>query len=210
MNVLAPLNYFTSPNFVRTDVQAGVLRSRGGTRLVGLSADFLHGFVSACEHEAGSATPVILRRCGLFYGARLARRIESELNSHLTAPLRDCQMLEFDGLIKDLWQGLGMGEIDIGWTHGRDGFLPVSLVNSPLQDIGPKGHVADDTFCGILEGFFRHFAAEGLTCLQSGDQRLGDKSGTTFVLAVPEILPRLQSLIRAKTAHAQIIAQLTT
>lgn len=210
MSVFAPLNYFTSPNFLCADVQSGVVRSRGGTRLVGLSADFLRGFVSACEHEAGSATPVILRRCGLFYGARLARRIESELNAHLTAPLRDCQMIEFDGLLKDLWRGLGMGEIDIGWEHGQHGFLPVSLVNSPLQDIGPKGHVADDTFCGILEGFLGHFAVECLTCLQSGDLRLGDKSGTTFVLAVPDILPRLQSLIQAKTAHAQIVSQLAT
>lgn len=210
MSVYAPLNYFTSPSFLRADVQAGVVRSRGGTRLVGLSADFLRGFVRACEHEAGSATQVILRRCGLFYGARLARRIEAELNAHLTAPLRDCQMLEFDGLLKDLWVGLGMGEVEIGWAHGQHGFVPVSLVNSPLQDIGPKGHVADDTFCGLFEGFLGHFADEGLTCLQTGDLRLGDKSGTTFVLAVPDVLPRLQSLIRAKLAHPQIVAQLDT
>lgn len=210
MNVLAPLNYFTSPNFLRADLQAGVLRSRGGTRLVGLSADFLRGFVRACEHEAGAATPVILRRCGLFYGGRLARRIEGELNAHLTAPLRDCLMLEFDGLLKDLWCGLGMGELEVGWPCGQRGFLPVTLVNSPLQDIGPSGHVADDTFCGLLEGFFGHFATDGLTCLQTGDLRLGDKAGTTFILAVPDVLPRLQSLIRSKTAHAAIVSQLDT
>jgi hypothetical protein len=79
-----------------------------------------------------------------------------------------------------------------------------------MQDIGPKGHVADDMFCGIIEGFLDHFTQEPLSCVQTGDLRLGDKQGTTFILAAAELLPRLQASVAAKTPHLQLVAQLSS
>ena len=208
MEPLRPLRYFSSPAFLQADVKAGVLRSRGGTRLVGISTDFLRGFVTACEHETGPATPMILRRCGQFFGSRLGKRYEGELSRYLGQGLRDATMGEFDILIKDLWDGCGLGDLTIDWSAGAQGFLPVRLAHSPMQDIGPQGHVADDMFCGVIEGFVNHFSGDNLTCVQTGDARLGDKEGTTFVLAGAELLPRLQSLVKASTPHAQLVAQL--
>ena len=68
MEALRPLNYFSHPAFLQVDLKAGVLRSRGGARLIGVNEDFLRGFVLACEHEVGPATPLILRRCGQRFG----------------------------------------------------------------------------------------------------------------------------------------------
>lgn len=64
MSVGGRINYFTDPAFLSFDNRAGILRSRGGTRMLGVSEDFLRGFVDACEYETGQATPGILRRCG--------------------------------------------------------------------------------------------------------------------------------------------------
>lgn len=208
MDPLLPLNYFSSPAFLRCDLKAGVLRSRGGTRLVGISEDFLRGFVLACEHEAGPATVLILRRCGFRFGARLAMRYESELGHYLHCSLRDCTMGEFDVMVQDLWRGSGLGDIAIGWAYGRHGFLPVKLTDSPMQDIGPKGHVADDMFCGVIEGFVSHFAADSLTCTQTGDARLGSKAGTTFILAGTALRPRIEALVAKKVAHLDIVDEL--
>ncbi len=208
MDNFRPLNYFSSAAFLTTELKAGVLRSPGGARLVGVNEDFLRGFVLACEHEAGPATVLILRRCGRRFGSRLAERCEKELNGYLGRSLRDLTMSEFDVLVRDLWRGLGLGDIAIGWAHGQNGFLPVKLVGSPMQDIGPKGHVADDMFCGVIEGFIGHFAVATLTCIQTGDVRTGSKEGTTFVLVGPELQPRIEPLIGNKTAHSEIIAQL--
>jgi len=208
MTPLRPLNYFSSSTFLHTDLKAGVLRSRGGTRLVGISEDFLRGFVLACEHEAGPATVLILRRCGRRFGSRLAMRCESETSSYRGQSLRDFNMGEFDVIVRDMWHGFGLGEISIDWACGKHGFLPVKLTDSPMQDIGPKGHVADDMFCGIVEGFIGYFSADSLTCVQTGDARLGSKEGTTFILAGPELLPRVESLLAAKTAHSAIVSQI--
>lgn len=210
MDTLRPLNYFTSPSFVRADLQAGVLRTRLGTRLVGIGEDFLRGFVAACEHETGPATVLILRRCGRRFGGRLAQRYEGELTSYLGRSLRDLSMGEFDALVRDLWRGSGLGDIHISWELGQYGFLAVKLVGSPMQDIGPKGHVADDMFCGVIEGFVGHFTASPLLCVQTGDARLGSKEGTTFILAGAELMPRIEPMVSDHAAHSAIVASLSS
>lgn len=202
------LNYFTHPSFLRLDVAAGILRSRGGTRLVGISDDFLRGFVLALEHETETATPHILKRCGVFFGERLARRFEQELSAYAGVSLRDRPMLEFEALLCDLWQGTGLGALSVDFSRGAQGFLPVKLENSPMQDIGPKGHVADDLLCGILEGFVGHFAERGLRCKQTGDVRVGDKEGTTFILTSEDTMPQVEALVQQRQRHSQIVARL--
>lgn len=208
MDSLRALNYFSSPAFLQVELKSGVLRSRGGARLVGISEDFLRGFVLACEHEAGPATTLILRRCGRSFGQRLAQRCERELTDYLGGSLRDRSMLEFDTILMNLWQGLGFGNLSIDWEKGQYGILPVKLSDSPMQDIGPKGHVSDDMFCGLIEGLIEHFAASSLTCVQTGDVRLGSKEGTTFILAGPDVQSRLLQLVDSKLTHSAIVAQL--
>ena len=208
MNERRDLNYFTSPAFLTLDARRGVLRSRGGARLLAVSDDFLRGFVTACEHEAGSAAAFILRRCGRFFGERLARRFEFEINGFAGVAIRDRPMVEFDALIRDLWRGCGLGDLDVEWERGAHGFLAVRLDKSPMQDIGPSGHVGDDMFCGVLEGFFASFCDGDLRCVQTGDRRLGDREGTTFVLAPFEAAKRIEAMVADKTPHGRIVDSL--
>lgn len=202
------LNYFTHPEFVTFDVKAGVLKSRGGTRLIAVSEDFLRGFVTACEHETGPAASMVLRRCGEFFGQRLARRFEAELGQFAGISVRDRKMAEFDALIRDLWAGCGLGVLTIGWESGAHGFLPIWLRDSPMQDIGPSGHVGDDMFTGILGGFFGSFCDAEMRCVQTGDARLGDKEGTTFVVAPFEIAKRVEGMRANRAPHREIVAML--
>ena len=101
-------------------------------------------------------------------------------------------MAHFEALIMDLFSGLEWGQIQIDFATQEDTILPVSLQNSPMQDIGPKGHVADDLFCGLL-GLFPCFAGDDIVCIQTGDLRLGSKDGTTFLLAFPDQVKRVSS-----------------
>lgn len=202
------LNYFTHPEFVALDVKAGVLRSRGGTRMLAVGEDFLRGFVAACEHETGPAAPMVLRRCGEFFGQRLARRFEAELGQFSGVSVRDRKMAEFDLLIRDMWAGCGLGKIAVDWSMGQHGFLPVELVDSPMQDIGPSGHVGDDMFTGIIGGFIGSFCDAEMRCVQTGDARLGDRDGTTFIVAPFEIAKRVEGLKANRAPHREIVAAL--
>ncbi len=205
MNRRRELNYFSNPAFLQLDVRRGVLRSRGGTRMLGVSEDFLSGFVVACEDEAGSAAPFILRRCGYFFGTRLARRFEQELADFSGQSVRDRPMIEFDILLRDLWLASGLGELDVDWEQGVHGFISMRLTNSPMQDIGPSGHIGEDMFTGVLEGFFSTFGDGEMRCVQTGDRRLGDRDGTTFILAPFETAKRVETMVAEKTPHTRIV-----
>ena len=204
------LNYFTSPDYLHLAEASGVLQSRGGTRMRAVSEDFLPGFLSACEQEAGKAAPVILRSCGSFLGGHLARRFASELSRYAGISLRDRSMLELEGLLEDLWNGCGYGTLSIDWAKSSAGIIPVRLENSPMQDIGPQGHSSDDLFCGVFEGFIGYFAESGLRCIQTGDLRLGDKEGTTFILGFEDGIKRIQSLLAEKQTHSRIVERLSS
>lgn len=202
------LNVFSTPDFITLNIAAGVMRSRGGTRMIAVNDDFLQGFVAACEHEAGQATPIILRRCGTFFGKRLAQRFENELTSYADMPLRDRSMVEFGALLQDMFSGFGMGRIDIDWEKGPEGYLPIRLDGSPMQDIGPKGHTADDLFSGILEGFFTAFVDAPVACVQTGDKRLGSKDGTTFIVVVGDRVDDVERFVAEQLPHREIVQRL--
>ena len=198
---------FGRPDYLTFDVDAGVLRNRCENRLIAVNDLWLRGFVSALEHETAGAAPGILRRCGQVFGGRLAQRFESEVSQLGDVHLRDRTMNEFCVLLDDFWQASGMGELDIDWEHAER-FVSIRLVGSPMQDLGPSGHVGDDLFAGILTGFFEHFADTDIKLVQSGDQRLGDKDGTTFLLGSPEVIERARKLRQGKVRHGEIVKQL--
>lgn len=204
-----PLTYYARPSFLRFDVKAGVLRSPGGTRMLVVNDDFLRGFVAACEHETGPAAALVLRRCGEVFGARLARRFEAEASQLAGSSLRDRSMAEFDAMIHDLWDGCGLGAIEVDWTRGEHGFLAIRLRDSPMQDIGPSGHVGDELFCGIFGGFFGEFSDADLRCVQTGDARLGDADGTTFIVAPFALAKRIEGLRANRTRHREIVEALS-
>ncbi|MEM6370779.1 MAG: hypothetical protein AAGD10_07185 [Myxococcota bacterium] len=200
-------NYFSSPAHVAFNVQRGIFETRSGGRLIAVNEDWLRGFVTALEYEAGQATPAILQRCGEFFGKRLAQRFDKELSDYAQVPLRDRSMNEFIRLLDDMWTSYGMGKLEIDWTHAEN-FISMRLRASPMQDIGPSGHVGDDLFCGVLSGFFGHFSEAPIEILQTGDERLGDRDGTTFVIGSPDFVRRARKLKNEGSRHRDLVAQL--
>jgi predicted hydrocarbon binding protein len=201
-------DYFTSPGFVTLDSKTGVLRTRGGTRMLGVSEDFLRGFCVALEYEIGSSAPAVLQRCGEFFGQRLARRFESEIGQFSEMSIRDRTMVEFDALVVDMFSGCGMGALRVHWDLGRFGFLAIDLDSSPMQDIGPSGHVNDDMFAGTLLGFFGTFCDGPMRCLQTADYRRGDRA-TKFVVVPEASSEEISTMMGRGSKHDAIVAYLS-
>lgn len=200
-------NYFSNPGHVSFDVRRGVYESKAGSRLIAVNDDWLRGFVTALEHEAGQATPAILKRCGEFFGKRLAQRFDKELSNFAGVPLRDRTMNEFVRLLDDMWVSYGMGKLEIDWSQAES-FIAIRLRSSPMQDIGPSGHVGDDLFCGVLEGFFGHFSEAPIEIVQTGDERLGDRDGTTFVVGEASFVKRATEMKSEGIRHRDIVTRL--
>jgi len=200
-------NYFSNPAHTKFDVQRGVFETRAGSRLIAINEDWLRGFVAALEFEAGQATPAILQRCGEFFGKRLAQRFDTELSDYARVPLRDRTMNEFVRLLDDMWTSYGMGKLELDWSQAQS-FVAIRLHSSPMQNIGPSGHVGDDLFCGILSGFFGHFSETAVDIVQTGDERLGDRDGTTFVLGSADAAQKARQLKNEGHRHRDIVEKL--
>jgi hypothetical protein len=200
-------DYF-SRDYFDLDHRRGVLRSTGGTRLVAVTETFLRGFVVALENETGPAAASVLRRCGEFFGQRLARRFESEIGHYAEISIRDRSMAEFDALVCDLFNGCGFGQLLVSWELGRHGCLAIDLEGSPMQDIGPNGHVGDDLFTGTLQGFFGSFCDASMRCLQTADYRRGDKR-TRFLLVPESSYAEIEDMLKRGSKHDDLVAYLS-
>lgn len=202
------LNVYSHAGRFKLEMRKGIVTNHSGTRLIAISEDFLRGFVSAIENEVGPATKMLLRKCGFVFGERLARRFESEVSAYAGSALTERPISEFSGLMIDLWNTYGYGDLQVDWKYGPSGFLPAKIAGSPMQDIGPKGHVSDDLFTGILQGFFSHFVDPNIRVIQSGDLRLGSKEGTTFIITTEQHAKRVEQMVSDRTPHSQIISKL--
>jgi predicted hydrocarbon binding protein len=203
------LNIYSHPSGIGLDTRKGVVSNRSGTRLIGITEDFLRGFVAAIENEVGPATQLLLRKCGVVFGKRLAQRFENEISTFAGVAARERPMAEFGQLLIDLWSTYGFGGLKVDWTKGAAGILPIKLDGSPMQDIGPKGHVADDLFTGILQGFFSHFTDPSIRCVQTGDLRLGNREGTTFIITTDKQAKRVEQLAGERLPHSEIVARMS-
>jgi predicted hydrocarbon binding protein len=200
-------DYF-SRDFFDLDHRRGVLRSAGGTRLIAITETFLRGFVLALENETGPAAASVLRRCGEYFGQRLARRFEAEIGHYAEISIRDRSMAEFDALVRDLFAGCGFGQLLVSWELGRHGCLALDLEGSPMQDIGPSGHVRDDLFAGTLQGFFGTFCDATMRCVQTADYRRGDKR-TRFVLVPEANVADIEAMLEQGSKHDDVVAYLS-
>ena len=186
-----PLNYFGSPVVHPQRATGRCAAQPRWARLVGDQRRLSAWLRAGLRAQTGPATGLVLRRCGSFFGARLARRSEAELSVYLSRSLR----------------ATARRQSSPSWCrpvaeqrHGRAPHRLVArsvrlsfgkLLNSPMGHRA-QGAPADDLFEGLIEGFLGHFTDESLTCIQTGDLRLGDKDGTTFVLVPPDLGARVR------------------
>jgi hypothetical protein len=204
------LNYFTS---IRTSCAStprpGCCAAAAGRGSSSVSEDFLRGFVAACEHETGPAATLVLRRCGEFFGARLARRFEAELGQYAGVSLRDRQMAEFDELVRDLWRGCGLGDSRSTGPAASTGSWRCA---DRQPDAGHRAERARRRRHVLWDpgGFFSGFCDAEMRSVQTGDLRLGDREGTTFIVAAFEVAKRVEGMRANRSRHSEILAALGT
>ncbi|MEM6731683.1 MAG: hypothetical protein AAF658_09010 [Myxococcota bacterium] len=205
------LNFFSHPSYVSFDTKAGVLTTRGGTRLCALNEDFLRGFFGSCEHETGPAAGAILKRCGVVFGGRLANRFETEISQFADVSVRDRAMYEFDTLLRDIWSAYGMGTLSIDWDTQRGAsYVSVTLRNSPVLDIKLQDREHDDLMAGVLEGFFNHFSPKPVECVQTTFASNMAEDETRFVVIEASAANEVRNRVERGETHDAVITKLAS
>ncbi|MEL6543103.1 MAG: hypothetical protein AAFQ82_00655 [Myxococcota bacterium] len=208
---LLALNYFSNPKTISFDMETGVLQTKGGTRLCAVNRDFLRGFVGACVHEAGPAAHEIFLSCGRHFGKRLAARMEKEIGEHAKRSVREFEMYQFDGVLREMWRAFGMGDVEFDWKRGRElGAIPVSLSHSPMLGVHIEEDKRDAMMAGLLEGFVNHFSAVELTCIQTLSSTQSNETEEKFVLVQSKHAKTVSEWVGANQSHHEVLSKLVT
>jgi predicted hydrocarbon binding protein len=201
-------SYF-SDSYLQLDVNTGVINNTNGTRLLGLSEDFLRGFRRALIDETGEANRLVFHTCGKTWGANLALRLEKELASHYEIPLNQLPMYEFGLLLSEFWMRHGWGELQVNWQEAHTtGVFDITLVSPAFSSaFGETEVFSDDVFTGILEAVFSHFSGQDLACYQTAFET-EPVLCSRFVLGLRNRLKQVPDWVQSQKLHTEIVQQL--
>ncbi len=181
-------NYFAPDAYVRGDMEFGLIENRSGARLLALPETLLQGLHAGLEEEIGPASGVVLFTCGSWWGKNLYRRMAEELEDYYGQPLAKMETIEFLQSLKECWKTHGWGILDINPKCYQQGFLLLTVQNSPFIEAARKGQrMMGHLEAGIVSGFFSRLTGPELHCVQIACESLGAENNA-FVVGIADRL----------------------
>jgi predicted hydrocarbon binding protein len=206
-------SYYAPRDYLQWDLQRGVLRSRGGARVIAFPQEFSQGLLEGLLDECGEAWPVVLYRCGEWWGRRQMERMSKDLEEHLGGALSGFPTGLAQTILSDAWACHGWGRLELELKDIERGLLHATVEGAPFaalfvsQQRDAKGRPVDALLAGSLAGMFSQasgadMAAHEIACVARGEP------SCRFVIGLQDRLKGVPDLLRRKIAPDEILAQL--
>ncbi len=175
---------------LRYDLRAGTVRTRTDDRDVYLSTDMVRGIHGALSFEAGEAWGLVLHRCGVTWGTRVANRLWSQLPLQAGVSPDQLSVDDFVTWLEAWFSYHGWGRLSIDLVHAQaHGVVLLRLRNSlfreALEEPPPR---ADFLVAGVISALMSRIAGQQLGCLEFGLQ----DDAVLFAVTAPERLEALE------------------
>jgi predicted hydrocarbon binding protein len=191
-------DYFADDNYIHTDVATGVTRDRAGTRLLGLTEDFLVAVRQTLDAECGAGTVRVLDAAGHDWGRALADRISAELEAYRGEPLAASSVARFEADVQSAFRQLGWGVLSLDFGRYDKGILIAEVRHAPT------GEPSDALLAGALAGLMSHVAGRKLAA--AATPAVGELR--RFVIALPERLEQVGDALHRRRPHDEIVRAL--
>ncbi|MFO0807429.1 MAG: hypothetical protein U0746_02265 [Gemmataceae bacterium] len=188
-------NYFDEIAYIEADVSAGTLRTRGGTRVVALTSEFLHAMSSSLATECGPAAGRVLKAAGRAWGKRFAAQIEGVLGDYEAMPLREVSFGEFAGRLAAAFSHHGFGILTLDTAHTGIGVLTATITGSPEPP---------ELLAGFVAGVLSHFSGEDLDAMPTQLTPM-----LKLAVTLPSRLDRVADAVHRGLSHEEVLAALT-
>lgn len=206
-------NYYAPRDYLQWDMRSGKLTSRGGARVVVFPQEFAEGLVEGLLDECGEAWPVVLYRCGEWWGKRQMGRAGKELASHLGAPLEQFPLALAQTVYADMWATHGWGKLSLDGADLEQGLLHATVEGAPFgalfvsQKRDAKGRPVDAVLAGALAGMFAEASGADIVAHEIACAARGEPA-CRFVVGTRERVAAVPELLRKKVDANGIIEQL--
>lgn len=198
-------NYFASTSYIKGDFESGLIENIQGERLLAISEVCLDSIYNSLTDEVGSSAGLVLFKCGVWWGKSFYRQFADEVSSHYQQPLAEIRMMELSQCIQQCWKSHGWGSIALNFDFYQQGFLVVTIVQSPFARTEVLGNEPSCYLeAGMLSSFFSNLSGTKLHCIQTTCESLGADSNL-FVLGLAKRIEPIQTMVENKTSHLEIM-----
>jgi predicted hydrocarbon binding protein len=201
-------NLYAESTYLRTEPARGVTRTRMGTRMCALTADFLHGFRRAITDECGPAADTVFRSIGRKWGVLYARRFKKEVSEFYGKPLDEFSMALFQACLVEMFSHHGWGKVSLDLSRHTQGLFVVETAEPLFASLVERADRPVDTLMtGILAGFFSEISGQELDCVQTRCKACGAPV-SSFVLGLTARLGSAAAWVGEGVSHEDILRKL--
>jgi len=206
-------NYFAPRDYVSYDMKTGVLRARDGARLVAFPEQWSTGLLAGLEDECGDAWPVVMHRCGEWWGKRHMERLERELTAYYGSKLTDMPAVQVHATLAASFAAHGWGALSMDVTRIERGVLVARVENAAMAAAllsakkDAKGRTVDGLLAGILSGMLSQASGGDVGCQEIACAARGDEQ-CVFVCTEKARLQEVPAWVRKQMPAAEILDRL--
>jgi predicted hydrocarbon binding protein len=199
-----PGNFFAPDAYIQGDIESGLIENRNGERLVALPDTFLEAIYAACDRDLGSATGIVLFKCGHWWGKNFYRRFATQILNYYGKSLGDMETIEFLQCFKECWKTHGWGLLDFDANYYQKGFLVLQVTNSAFAKASQLKDRPSCSFeAGIFSAFFSEITGRTLHCVQISCESMGEDSNY-FIVALEDRLQPVEKWLEEKRRPQEI------
>ena len=206
----ALVNYFSARDYYKWDMKHGVIRERGGARVMAFPQEFSIGLVKGLIEECGEAWPIVLRSCGTFWGKRQMERLEHELGAFHGARLKGVPTAVVHSAIAECLAVHGWGRATFDLSEFQRKVLLVRVGESPMvkavleAKIDTGHNPVDSLLAGAFAAMFSHATSETIEAKEISCVARGE-AVCEFVVGTPARLSALTALVRQRAGRTAIL-----
>ena len=160
---------FAEKDFLFRDQEAGVIRTRLGTRALHLPEDFIVGLLEGLEEEVGDAGGMILYAAGYQWGMEDMKSFENQFAAEFggRTSIREANLVF---VLEQWWwpltaEGWGTWKVDL--SARSDGLIFVELYDSAIaKSIGNVGKPVCYIYAGMFSAVFTYLAKRELSSIE--------------------------------------------
>lgn len=204
-----PGNYFGYADYVRADLELGLVENRRGDRLIALPDTLISALYEGLEKETGDASRLVLFNCGKWWGKNFYTRFSEEVTDYYDTTLAEMDMITFLQCLKECWTTHGWGKLDFDPQYQDQGFIVIKTFQSPYSKPISSKLPSCYLEAGVLTSFFSRLTGRDLFAVQISCESLGSDCNY-FVVGLAERLKRVESMIEGGLDREAIMQSLLT
>ena len=165
---LPPSPYFRRANYLRSNFDEGIVRTKAGSRVIILPQELVQGVHQAIEYETGKAWNLVVYLCGRRWGERLLGSVRQEWRQFHHTSVDHIDFSVVQRWLREYFAFHGWGHLEVDFSREDDGLVLFSLQDSVLDRLlsNLSGGYVNEIFCGLLAAWVSWFASAELECIE--------------------------------------------